>query len=212
VHQGDPFYIFEHFDLYYSIIEARGSDAASSQNLMRSFDLLYLTVDKLFQDLQPLLTATEPLSNQQRKSYLNLTKMTLFLQVSTVKKINNSVQQDLRDQQVNVQKKRAKQAEGLEQFPNWDAKRGKFLVQLFNVLQCPLEKLWSPPVAEEDFITYVLDLNRVIYISNALPSTVCSATSAIAHSRCYHSVRTTSMSSTQSSRFWAPRLNASTRP
>ncbi|XP_036674153.3 condensin complex subunit 1 [Drosophila suzukii] len=158
VHQGDPFYIFEHFDLYYSIIEARGSDAASSQNLMRSFDLLYLTVDKLFQDLQPLLTATEPLSNQQRKSYLNLTKMTLFLQVSTVKKINNSVQQALRDQQVNVQKKRAKQADGLEQFPNWDAKRSKFLVQLFNVLQCPLEKLWSPPVAEEDFITLLCDI------------------------------------------------------
>ncbi|KAH8363527.1 hypothetical protein KR084_011342 [Drosophila pseudotakahashii] len=158
VHQGDPFYIFEHFDLYYSILEDRGSNAAASQNQMRSFDLLYLTVDKLFQDLQPLLTASEPLSNQQRIRYLNLTKMTLFLIVSTVKKINNSVQQALRDQQVNVQKKRAKQPEGLEQFPNWDAKRGKFLVQLFNVLQCPLEKLWSPPVAEEDFISLLCDI------------------------------------------------------
>ncbi|XP_017000581.2 condensin complex subunit 1 [Drosophila takahashii] len=158
VHQGDPFYIFEHFDLYYSILEDRGSNAAASQNQMRSFDLLYLTVDKLFQDLQPLLTASEPLSNAQRIRYLNLTKMTLFLIVSTVKKINNSVQQALRDQQVNVQKKRAKQPEGLEQFPNWDAKRGKFLVQLFNVLQCPLEKLWSPPVAEEDFISLLCDI------------------------------------------------------
>ncbi|EDX14871.1 condensin complex subunit 1 [Drosophila simulans] len=157
VHLGDPFYIFEHFDLYYSILEARISDGGSAQNLMRSFDLLYLTVEKLFQDLQPLLTASEPMSNQQRNSYLNLTKMTLFLQVSTVKKINNSVQQAMRDQQLNVQKKRTKPSEGLEQFPNWEVKRGKFLVQLFNVLQCPLEKLWSPPVAEEDFINLLCD-------------------------------------------------------
>ncbi|EDV53204.1 condensin complex subunit 1 [Drosophila erecta] len=158
VHLGDPFYIFEHFDLYYSILESRSSDAASAQNLMRSFDLLYLTVEKLFQDLQPLLTASEPMSNQQRNSYLNLTKMTLFLQVSTVKKINNAVQQTLRDQQLNVQKKRAKPSDGLEQFPNWEGKRGKFLVQLFNVLQCPLENLWSPPVAEEDFINLLCDI------------------------------------------------------
>ncbi|EDW53379.1 condensin complex subunit 1 [Drosophila sechellia] len=157
VHLGDPFYIFEHFDLYYSILEARGSDGGSAQNLMRSFDLLYLTVEKLFQDLQPLLTVSEPMSNQQRNSYLNLTKMTLFLQVSTVKKINNSVQQAMRDQQLNVQKKRTKPSEGLDQFPNWEVKRGKFLVQLFNVLQCPLEKLWSPPVAEEDFINLLCD-------------------------------------------------------
>ncbi|XP_017083275.2 condensin complex subunit 1 [Drosophila eugracilis] len=158
VHIGDPFYIFEHFDLYYSILEDRSSNSTSTQNLMRSFDLLYLTVDKLFQDLQPLLTAPEPMSNQQRCSYLNLTKMTLYLQVSTVRKINNSVQQAQRDQVLNVQKKRAKHADALDQFPNWDAKRGKFLVQLFNVLQCPLEKLWNPPVAEEDFISMLCDI------------------------------------------------------
>ncbi|XP_017131414.1 condensin complex subunit 1 [Drosophila elegans] len=158
VQMGDPFYMFDHFDIYYSVLETRSSDASSSQSLMRSFDLLYLTVDKLFQDLQPLLVASEPMSNQQRSSYLNLTKMTLFLQVSLVKKINNCVQQALRNQQVNVQKKRAKQADSLEHFPNWDAKRSKFLVQLFNVLQCPLENLWSPPVAEDDFISLLCDV------------------------------------------------------
>lgn len=152
-HLQDPFYIFEHFDTYYSVVEAPGVDSASVRNLMRSFDLIYITVDKLGQDLQPLLTGAEPMSNHVRSSYLNLTKMVLFLQVSTVKKLDQIVQQTLRDQQIHVQKKRAKQQEIMEQFPDWDHKRGKFLIQLFNVLQCPLEKLWSPPVAEEDFVS-----------------------------------------------------------
>ncbi|KAH8344762.1 hypothetical protein KR067_006811 [Drosophila pandora] len=157
-HLQDPFYIFEHFDTYYSVVEASGVDSASVRNLMRSFDLIYITVDKLGQDLQPLLTGAEPMSNHVRSSYLNLTKMVLFLQVSTVKKLDQIVQQTLRDQQIHVQKKRAKQQEIMEQFPDWDHKRGKFLIQLFNVLQCPLEKLWSPPVAEEDFVSMFCDI------------------------------------------------------
>ncbi|KAH8386028.1 hypothetical protein KR200_008218 [Drosophila serrata] len=155
----DPFYIFEHFDTYYSIVEAPGNNESTIRNLMRAFDLLYLTVDNLGQALQPLLTASEPMSNQQRTKYLNLTKMTLYLQVNIVRKIDNGFQQAQRDGQLNAQKKRGKQAEqSLENFPDWDIKRGKFLVQLFNVMQCPLEKLWSPPVAEEDFVSMVCDI------------------------------------------------------
>lgn len=153
MHQRDPFYIFEHFDTYYSIIENTASDAAAIRNLMRAFDLLYLTVDRLGGQLMPLLTSNEPPSTQDRVRYLNLTKMTLYLFVNVVKRIDVVVQQVIRDQQLNQQKKRAKQGEVLEQYPDWDVKRGKFLVQLYNVLQCPLEKLWNPPVAEESFVT-----------------------------------------------------------
>ncbi|XP_030557471.1 condensin complex subunit 1 [Drosophila novamexicana] len=158
VHQRDPFYIFEHFDTYYSIIENTASDAAAIRNLMRAFDLLYLTVDRLGGQLMPLLTSNEPPSTQDRVRYLNLTKMTLYLFVNVVKRIDVVVQQVMRDQQLNQQKKRAKQGEVLEQYPDWDVKRGKFLVQLYNVLQCPLEKLWNPPVAEESFVTMLCDI------------------------------------------------------
>lgn len=154
----DPFYIFDHFDIYYSIIEAPGRDDSSMRNLMRAFDLLYLTVDNLGQDLQPLLTASEPMSNQDRNRYLNLIKMTLYLQVNIVRKIDNGFQLAQREGQLNAQKKRGKQPEQPENFPDWDIKRGKFLVQLFNVMQCPLEKLWSPPVVEEDFVSMLCDI------------------------------------------------------
>ncbi|EDW00942.1 condensin complex subunit 1 [Drosophila grimshawi] len=158
VHQRDPFYIFEHFDVYYSIIEQSANDGAAIRNLMRAFDLLYLTVDILGGQLTPLLTAAESPSSQDRGRYLNLTKMTLYLFVNTVKRIDVIVQQVLRDQKLNQQKKRAKQAEVLEQYPDWEVKRSKFLVQLYNVMQCPLEKLWSPPVVEETFVTLMCDI------------------------------------------------------
>ncbi|XP_068146838.1 condensin complex subunit 1 [Drosophila tropicalis] len=158
VHQRDPFYIFEHFDTYYSIIESNANDAAAIQNLMRGFDLLYLTVDRLGEKLSPLLATTEPPSAQERGQYLNLTKMTIYLMVNTVKRIDKVVHQALKDQQMNQQKKRGKQSDTLEKYPDWDVKRGKFLVQLYNILQCPLEMLWSPPVAEESFVTMLCDI------------------------------------------------------
>ncbi|BFF96257.1 condensin complex subunit 1 [Drosophila madeirensis] len=157
-HSKDAFYIFETFDTYFSIIESSGTDAASIKNMMRAFDLLYVTVDKLRTGLSETLGGKEPPSNQTRNSHLNLTKMTLYLQVNLVKKIDSVAQRAMRDQQLNVQKKRGKQPETLEQYPDWDVKRGNFLVQLFNVLQLPLERLWSPPVAEEDFISMLCDI------------------------------------------------------
>lgn len=153
MHQRDPFYIFEHFDTYYSIIENTAKDSNAIRNVMRAFDLLYVTVDRMGQELTPLLNSPEPPSSQNRVRYLNLTKMTLYLIINIVKRIDIIVQQVQQEQQLNQQKKRAKQAEVLEQYPDWDVKRGKFLVQLYNVMQNPLEKLWSPPVAEESFVS-----------------------------------------------------------
>lgn len=153
MHQRDPFYIFEHFDTYYSVIETSANEPTAIRNLKRAFDLLYLTVDRLGEELTPLLSSIEPLSTHDRVRYLNLTKMTMYLFVNVVKRIDFVVHQAMRDQQLNQQKKRAKQGEVLEEYPDWDVKRGKFLVQLYNILQCPLEKLWSPPVAEENFVT-----------------------------------------------------------
>lgn len=151
--QSDPFYIFDHFDTYYAVIESKGTDAAAMKNLFRAFDLMYITVDKLGSSLAPILAATEPPAPQQRKGYLNLTKMCLFLSVNVVRKIDGNIVR-LQQQQQNSQQKRKgnKQLDTLEEYPDWDVKRGKFLVQLYNLMQFPLQKLWNPPVAEENFI------------------------------------------------------------
>lgn len=155
LYQGDPFYLFDHFDTYYAAIENKNSDSVAMTNLMRSFDLLYLTVDKLGNQLAPFLAVSEPPAQQERNSYLNLTKMSLFLIVNVVRKIDANIARLQQQQQTNLQKKRGKQADTVEQYPDWEVKRGKFLVQLYNVMQFPLEKLWIPPMAEENFVKLV---------------------------------------------------------
>ncbi|KAM7345451.1 CAP-D2 condensin subunit [Cochliomyia hominivorax] len=158
LYQGDPFYIFDHFDTYYAVIENKNTDSVAMTNLMRSFDLLYLTVDKLGNRLAPFLAVSEPPTNQERNSYLNLTKMCLFLIVNVVRKIDANIARLQQQQQTNQQKKRGKQADTVEQYPDWEMKRGKFLIQLYNIMQFPLEKLWSPPMAEENFVNLLCDI------------------------------------------------------
>lgn len=152
LHQGDPFYLFDHFDTYYAVIENKNTDSVAMTSLMRSFDLLYLTVDKLGNRLAPFLAVSEPPTQQERNGYLNLTKMSIFLIVNVVRKIDANILRLQQQQQTNQQKKRGKQADTVEQYPDWDTKRGKFLVQLYNIMQFPLEKLWNPPMAEENFV------------------------------------------------------------
>lgn len=152
LYQGDPFYIFDHFDTFYAVIENKNTDSAAMTNLMRSFDLLYLTIDKLGNRLAPFLAVSEPPTNQERNAHLNLTKMCMFLIVNVVRKIDSNILRLQQQQHTNQQKKRGKNADTVEQYPDWENKRGKFLVQLYNVLQFPLEKLWCPPMAEENFV------------------------------------------------------------
>ncbi|XP_073845657.1 condensin complex subunit 1-like [Musca autumnalis] len=131
LHQGDPFYIFDHFDTYYAVIENKNTDSTAMTNLMRSFDLLYLTVDKLGNRLAPFLALSEPPTNQERNSHLNLTKMCMFLLVNVVRKIDANILRLQQQQQQNQQKKRGKNADTVEQYPAWENKRGKNrLIQL----------------------------------------------------------------------------------
>lgn len=150
--KNDPFYIFDHFDTYYAVLEIKGSDSVAMNNLMRSFDLLYITVDKLGDGLAEFLTKNGIENSQKRISYLNLTKMCLFLLVNVVRKMDANLVSLQQQQQLNQQRKRNKTGDCFKQFADWERKRGKFMVQLYNIMQLSLEKLWSPPMAEENFI------------------------------------------------------------
>ena len=102
MHRNDPFYIFDHFDTYFTVIESNINENSTLTHLMRTFNLLYLTTEKLGSKLAQFLAAGEP---QERKRYLNLTKMTMFLFVNTVKKIDIMAQRAQQHQQQNVKKR-----------------------------------------------------------------------------------------------------------
>lgn len=176
--QGDPFYIFDYFDTYYAIIQIKAIDSKSMVCLSRAFDLLYVTIDKLGNNLMQFLSSNEhendddpssgspansSASTHGRQSYLNLTKMIMFLMVNVVRKIELSLNSLQQQQQPFQAKKRGRggkvpvNLENNELSGTWDDKRQKFLIQLYNVLQFPLEKLWSPPIAEENFVRLVVN-------------------------------------------------------
>lgn len=153
--------------------------------LTRAFDLLYVTIDKLGNNLMQFLSHNDlennnngdddnhPSEEQQnnlsksnsethgRQSYLNLTKMIMFLMVNVVRKIElscNALQQQQQDPFQGKKRGRGgKITVNLENNRSWDEKRHKFLIQLYNLLQFPLEKLWSPPIVEENFVRLVDD-------------------------------------------------------
>jgi condensin complex subunit 1 len=87
------------------------------------------------------------LAAHDRLEALNATKMLCYAMIGTVKVI---------DQTIHAANeglgKKTKRDMGCEEFENWDEKRFKCLVQLYNLIQLPLEKLWDPPVPEESFV------------------------------------------------------------
>lgn len=90
----------------------------------------------------------------ERKKHLNRTKMTVFLFINTIKKIDAMAVRAQQQQQGQHLKKRigGKQTDAWEQYPEWDENRTKALLLLYNIMALPLEKLWSPPLAEENFV------------------------------------------------------------
>lgn len=151
---GDPFYIFDNFDTYFSALENAAS--VPIVYLMRCFDLLYLTADKMGQKLSQFLATTEAVPGiHDRNAYLNLTKMTMYLFINTVKAIDHVVNQS----HAGNLKKTKKNANELDSHPDWEQKRFKFLVQIFNLMQLPLERLWNPPIPEEVFVTLLTDIS-----------------------------------------------------
>lgn len=113
-------------------------------SLIRASDLLYLTVDKLGQLLTTYLQNTDP---AEQNGYLNLTKMILYLEIGLVR----SIDQVVLSADGGTKKSGRKQTNDNES-NDWDLKRYRILVQIYNFIQLPLEKLWSVAIAEEDFV------------------------------------------------------------
>ncbi|XP_053684767.1 condensin complex subunit 1 isoform X2 [Sabethes cyaneus] len=154
---NDPFGIFDHFDTFYSVID--NAKQISGSNLLRAYDLLYIAIDRLGTMLAELLNQAD-LSQQDRLASLNAIKMLIYLMGGTVKAIDahvNALRESGGLQKktgVNKKKETEEQVEVLD----WDNKRSRCVVQLYNLFQLPLEKLWDPPVCEETFVDLICDI------------------------------------------------------
>jgi len=41
-----------------------------------------------------------------------------------------------------------------EEYDNWDVEREKFVKMLLQLLQLNVQRLWDPPIVEEEFVRY----------------------------------------------------------
>lgn len=118
--------------------------------LVRAVDILHNTTQKYGVMVDAYLKQAEL---TQQSSYLNLTKMVLYLLVSTVRAIDIFIRNEMNDAMSNKQKSGKKPtSELLANNVDWDDKRYAVLVQVFNIMQLRLEKLWNMSIAEEEFV------------------------------------------------------------
>lgn len=113
-------------------------------------DLLYKSIDALGRVLAEFLQKTNQTSNE-RSCMLNALKMLLYAKITLVKRIDKDVI-------VSEMKKPKKQSSEDLDAARWGELRYAALLQLFNILQLPLQNLWDPPVAEEAFVNLCAEL------------------------------------------------------
>lgn len=143
---GDAFYIFDHFDTFFSVIE--NAEKLQVSNLVRAVDLLYRTTENLGQMLNNYLKQ-ETLDRQT--DFLNLTKMVIYLLVTTVRAVDVFVKNNLT--QANAGRKNKKSVDdSLPHYISYETKRFDVLVQVCNFMQLPIEKLWNMSIVDEDFV------------------------------------------------------------
>lgn len=117
---------------------------------MRAIDILYRTTENLGQMLDAYLKQ-ETLDRQN--DFLNLTKMVMYLMVSTVKEIDTVVKNYMAQSNATAGRKNKKNTDDqLPHYASYDNKRHEVLIQVCNIMQLPIEKLWNMSIVEEDFV------------------------------------------------------------
>lgn len=91
--QNGPSYIIEHFDTFYSVIDANDCPIGT---LIKAFDALYESVDKLARELAVELKKS-PINEDVRQDLGNVTKMLVYLIVNTVKVIDTNINNSFND-------------------------------------------------------------------------------------------------------------------
>lgn len=120
------------------------------QSLVRAVDLLYRTTENLGQMLDAYLKQ-EPLNRQN--DFLNLIKMTMYLLVSTIKAVDVFVKNNQAQSQPATGRKNKKNTDdSLPHFINYEKQRYEVLIQVCNIMQLPIEKLWNMSIVDEDFV------------------------------------------------------------
>lgn len=146
--QSDAFYIFDHFDTFFSVIE--NADKLQIKVLLRAIEILYKTAENLGQLLSGYL---EQENLDRQHDFVNLLKMVIYLLVSTVRVVDAFVKENA-SQNVGTGRKKSKQAndDQLPHFASYEIKRYDVLALLCHIMELPIERAFENSTIEEPFV------------------------------------------------------------
>lgn len=125
--------------------------------LIRAVDILYFTTENLGKLLNNYLKQ-ETLDRQN--DFLNLTKMVIYLLVANVRAIDVFVKNKSTPAQTGRKNKKSNINDSLPDLKVYQEKRYNVLIQICNIMQMPIDRLWPMSIVEEDFVKYVLNNNN----------------------------------------------------
>lgn len=157
-------YILEYFDIYFSIL-VHGTKL--EWNIInKGYDHILRTVKNLSSYLEPILQERD-IDSEVRTKNLNIVKMTIYLFTQIMKTKDTKVAAD-NSTKLTLGKKGKKTSES-DEISCWTENDKMIaLVTLHQILQQPLPRLWDPPLAEQDFVSMVVEPCYIIIEDQAI--------------------------------------------
>lgn len=144
---SDAFYIFDHFDVFFSAIE--NSKDLHIRHLQLAAHILYRTTERLGRMLDAYLKQ-EILDRQH--DYLNLIKMVMYLLVGTVRTVDAIVKSHLVEYNTAGRKNKKPTDDRFKHYTDYENTRFEVLTQVCNIMQLPINNLWNMSIVDEDFV------------------------------------------------------------
>lgn len=115
---------------------------------MRALDMLYRTTEKVGKMLDTYLHQD---TLDRQNDFLNLIKMVMYLVITSVRAIDTFMKKNC--QEPTGGRKNKKNSVDQTAFgAAYEVKRYEVLMQVCNIMQLPIEKLWNMSIVEEDFV------------------------------------------------------------
>ncbi|KAK4295273.1 hypothetical protein Pmani_032152 [Petrolisthes manimaculis] len=144
--QTGPAFIIngQNFDNLYSILV--NFSAVNENSKQKAWALLLKELEGKLDE--------ENISGSEKHQWLNILKMTTYLACNLMEAFEKNHNKPTIDT-IQIGKSRKKAQKAVEDGSDWEEDRNHMLLQLFSLLQHPLQRLWEPPVMEEDYVNLI---------------------------------------------------------
>ncbi|XP_076036312.1 CAP-D2 condensin subunit [Oratosquilla oratoria] len=150
--EGVPYILkSSNFDVLYSFILNFAS--LDDDTKERTWDLALKAMAKVTAELGLVLDEGD-LSANTRSHWLNVLKMTTYIGCMVMETFEVEFSKPSTDTLL-AGKSKKKAPKKMSGTMDWEDERGRMLLQLFSILQHPLNRLWDPPIVEEDYVNLI---------------------------------------------------------